>query len=269
MKRNFVLFICAILSLALLLGGCTLKEDFEESRVFCQTFLDYVLQNDYDAAYAMVSHVAAEDDFLTLWNEMRNVLQNSKSYETEQTGWYQRITNGVTTTEVLFEVVSDDGKVCQVRIYTTDGVEGIAGLHFLDSTAFIQKTEYFSIVNIFLGIFSLVCLAFSVWMFVDCLKRRLQYKVLWGILTIFHLGFSVTESVSSFSFQFKLYFLFPISRISANSSTLAVSIAVFFPVGAIIYFFMRKRLTIPAEVKAEISDENSEPSESAEDIPVS
>lgn len=260
MKRNLIFVICAILSLALLFGGCTVNEDSAESLAFCETFLDYVIQNDYDAAYSMVSHVATQEDFTAVWNEMRNVLQNSKSYETEQTGWYQRTTNGVTTTEVLFEVVSDDGKVCQIRIYTTNGVDGIAGLHFLDSTEFIQETEYFSIVNIFLIIFSLVCLAFTVWMLIDCLKRRMRYKVLWVILTMCHLGFSIMKSVSSFNFQFEFYFLFPISRISADPSALAVLVAVFFPVGAIIYFFMRKRLTISEEIKAEIADESSEQS---------
>ena len=262
MKRNFVLVICAILSLALLLGGCTIKEDSEESLAFCKTFLDYVIQNDYDAAYAMASHVASEDDFSAVWNEMRNVLQNSKSYEIQQTGWYKNTTDGVTTTEVLFEVVSDDGKVCQIRIYTTDGVEGISGLHFLDSTEFVQKTAFIPILNIFLGIFSLACLAFGIWMFVDCLKRKLRYKILWAIITWIYAGISLTVGATGMNFTSHFLFLIPITKISSNPSTLAITASVFVPLGAIVYFFMRKRLTISEEVKTEISNEIPKQTES-------
>lgn len=134
MKRKSVLIVCAILSLALLLSGCTLKEVSEESLAFSKTFLDYVLQNDSASAYAMVSHVASEEDFGYVWNEMRNVLKDAQSYEIEQQGWYRNTTNGITTTEILFEVVTDDEKVCHLRIYTTDGIESISGVHFLDST---------------------------------------------------------------------------------------------------------------------------------------
>ncbi|MBQ3489829.1 MAG: hypothetical protein IJA86_04500 [Clostridia bacterium] len=258
MKRKLVLIIYVILSLSLLFTGCTVSEDSEESRSLCETFLDYTIQNDYHAAYGMVSHVASEENFVPLWNEMRKVLQDSKSYELTQKNWYKKWNNGVTTTEVLFEVVTDNGKTCQVTIYTMDGVEGIARLQFLDSTEFVQKTEFISVVNIFLILFSLLCIAFSVWMLVDCLKRRLNHKILWIILTLFHLGFAITESVSSFNFQLKLYFLFPVSQISTHPSALAVTVAVFFPVGAIIYFFMRKRLTVPEQTKTQTSDEASE-----------
>ena len=251
MKRKLILAICAILSLLVLFCGCTVKEDSEESRTLCETMLDHIIQNDYEAAFSMVSNVGSEEDFAYLWNEMRSVLQNSKSYELKQKSWYQRWTNGVTTTEVLFEVVTDDGKVCQFTIYTTDQIEGIAGLHFLDSTAFIQKTEFLSVVNIFLLVFSLICMAFSIWMLIDCLKRRLQRKILWALLTILHVGFSLTMGASAFNFKFRISLLNGISTIAANHSTLAIAITAFLPIGAIVYFFMRKRLTISEEPKAE------------------
>ncbi len=257
MKRKFILIICAILALSLLFSGCTPKEDSEKSRSLCETFLDYTIQNDYNAAYGMVSHVASEENFAPVWNEMRKVLKDSKSYELTQKNWYKNWNNGVTTTEVLFEVVTDNGKTCQVTIYTMDGVEGIARLQFLDSTEFVQKTSFFPVVNIFLMIFSLLCVAFSIWMFVDCMKRRLTHKVLWAILTLFHVGASVTAGASGFNFQFKIFFLFPMTNISAIPSALAVTIAVFLPIGALIYFFIRKRLTIPEQPKAETQPEVS------------
>ena len=258
MKRKIILLICGILSFALLFSGCTIKEDSEKSRVLGATFLDYVIQNDYASAYDMAKHVASEEEFGSVWNEMRNVLKDSQSYEMELQGWYQNTTNGVTTTEVIFEIITDDEKICQLRIYTTDGVEGIAGLHFLDSTEFIQKTELLWIPNVFLGIFSLLCVGFGVWMFVDCLKRRLRYKVLWAIITWIYAGFSVTIGSTGVNFNTHFLFAVPLTRISAEPSILAITVAGFLPIGAIFYFFMRKRLTLPKEVQTEIADGVSE-----------
>ncbi|MBE6665838.1 MAG: hypothetical protein E7603_06440 [Ruminococcaceae bacterium] len=258
MKRKFILIICAIIALSLLFSGCTPKEDSEKSRSLCETFLDYTIQNDYNAAYGMVSHVASEENFAPVWNEMRKVLKDSESYELTQKNWYKNWNNGVTTTEVLFEVVTDDEKVCQLRIYTTDGIEGLSGIHFLDSTEFIQKTEFLWILNIFLAIFSLLCVAFGVWMFVDCLKRHLRYKVLWAIITWIHAGFSVTVGATGMNFNTHFLLALPLSRISAEPSVLAITVTVFLPIGAILYFFMRKRLTLPEEVKSETFDGVSE-----------
>lgn len=258
MKKNLILIICAILSISLLFSGCTIKEASEESRAFGKTFLDYVIQNDDTSAYAMVNHVASQEEFGYVWNEMRNVLKDSQSYEMEQQGWHRNTTNGVTTTEVLFEVVTDDEKVCQLRVYTTDGIEGISGIHFLDSTEFVQKTEFLWILNIFLGIFSLLFLTFCVWMFVDCLKRRLRYKVLWAIITWIYVGFSVTVGATGMNFNTHFLLALPLTRISAEPSILAITVSVFLPIGAIIYFFMRKRLTLPEEVKTVTIDGVSE-----------
>ena len=78
MKRKIILLICGILSFALLFSGCTIKEDSEKSRVLGATFLDYVIQNDYASAYDMAKHVASEEEFGSVWNEMRNVLKDIK-----------------------------------------------------------------------------------------------------------------------------------------------------------------------------------------------
>ena len=251
MKRKLILAVCAILSLLMLFCGCTAKEDSVESRTLCKTMLDYIIQNDYEAAFGMVSHVASEEDFAYLWNEMRSVFQNSKSYELNQKSWHQKWTNGVTTIEVLFEAVTDDGKVCYFTVYTTDQIEGIVGLYFVDSTDFIQETESLSVVNIFLVVFSLICMAFSIWMLIDCLKRRLHRKILWALLTLLHVGFTLTTGASVFNFRFRILLFNGMSMIDTNPAMLAIAITVFLPIGAIVYFFMRKRLTIPEEPTAE------------------
>ena len=204
----------------------------------------------------MVRAVASEEEFQPLWNQMREVLKNSESYELQQKNWYKNWNNGVTTTQVLFEISTNDGKICQMLIYTGDGIDGIAGLNFLDSTDFVNQTDALGTVNIFLIIFSVLSFVFSAWMFIDCLKRRPNRKILWAILTLCYVGGSLTTSASEFSVNFRVSLLCALTNISADRTALAVTAAAFLPLGAIIYFFIRKRLTPPKKENDGVTFEN-------------
>ena len=256
-KSKFSLFLCAILLLSIVFGGCSIAEESVESRALCETFVDHVIQDDYTSAYEMIQAVASEEEFQPLWRSMRDVLKNSESYELQQKSWYKNWNNGVTTTQVLFEITTNDGKICQMLIYTMDDLEGIAGLNFLDSTDFVEKTNFVDTVNIVLIIFTLACFAFTIWMFVDCLKRRLKNKVLWAIITLCYIGCSLTTGASVFKFYFRFSLLAGLTNISADRAALAISVNVLLPIGALIYFLLRKRLTLPEEKPAQPSSENS------------
>ena len=252
-KSRVILFLCAVLILSFVFGGCSVKEDSEESKALCEAMLHHLIADDYESAYKMVEAVATEEEFERVWTTMREVLKDSSTYELQQKSWYQNWSNGLTTTEVLFEITTDDGKIFQMLIYTRSDIEGIAGLNFQDSTAFAQKTESLQIVGIFLAIFSLGCLVFTVWMFVDCLKRCKTRKALWAILTLCSAGFSITFGASSFSFNIRFAILAGMTSVSADSATLAVTFTVLLPIGALVYCLMRKRLTrsteeIPANI---------------------
>jgi hypothetical protein len=267
-KNKLALLLCVILVLPLLFSGCSVKEDSVESRTLCETMLNHIIQNDYESAYQMVQAVATENEFQMLWNTMRIVLKNSTSYELQQKNWYQQWSNGVKTTQVLFEITTDDGKTCQMLIYTRDGIEGIAGLNFLDSTAFVKKTESLKTVNIFLIVFSIACFAFSIWMFVDCLKRCKKYKVLWAILTLFSAGFALTTGNSNFGFHIRFTLLAAITNISADRAALTITLTAFLPLGAIIYCLMRKRLARTAETITETASAEHAVSEHTEETEV-
>ena len=255
-KSKLSLFLCAILLLSIVFGGCSITEDSVESRALCEALVEHVIHDDYTAAYEMIQSVASEEEFQPLWSSMRDVLKNSETYELQQKNWYKNWNNGVTTTQVLFEITTNDEKVCQMLIYTMDSIEGIAGLNFLDSTDFVQKTKFAGTANLFLIVFTLACFAFSIWMFVDCLKRRLKNKALWAIITLCYAGFSLTTGASVFKFYFRFSLLAGLTSISADRTALAISVTVLLPIGALIYFLLRKRLTLPKEKPAQPSSEN-------------
>ena len=269
-KRRSITLLCLLLVFLFVLGGCSIVEDSSESRALCEEFLDYVIEDDREGAYGMCKNIASEEEFSTLWQYLHNVFKDSKTYELKQTYWNKNLDNGVTSTTVTFEATTDDEKICMVYLVTTPEIEGIAGVHFTDVTEFVEKTKGFEAVNVILRIVSLIVLGFVIWMFVDCMKRSIKKKVLWAIIICAGFAVSVTFG-ASIGLDFRLTIPFALSGIGANLSTLTTTITLALPLGAIIYFFVRKKLppketvqNISAEVSQDTPDADSNPESTAE-----
>ena len=248
-KRKLVSLICALLVLSLFLCGCDIKKDVETQKKFATEMLDMVMADDIIGGYSLVGDVGTKEEFLLLWTEIRNSLKDTESYELKAVGWNTNINNGIKLVQVSFEVTTNDGRTCYLTV-TTFGDGSLAGLHFRDSTTFIESTSYIPIVNIALTVVSLVLMAFTVWMFIDAVKRRIKYKPLWAILTLVHMGFDLAFSSSQFDFNFEFRLAIGMSSISAHSSTMAIALSLFLPVGAVVYFFVRKKLTLTPDENA-------------------
>ena len=80
-------------------------------------------------------------------------------------------------------------------------------------------------------------------MFVDCLRRKMKYKVVWAILIFFGLCFTFTVGETS-NFSFNVGLFFQTSSIEADPGLLAVVTKLVIPVGAILYLCLRKKFTV-------------------------
>lgn len=260
-KHKLGALICAILILTLLFCGCEIREDVNTQKQLCEKMIDRVIENDAEGAYALVNDLGTKEEFLPVWEEMRSTLKESKSYEIKATGWKTNINNGNEVTQVTLEVTTDDGKTCQFTVTTLDD-GSVAGLHFLDSTDFIESTSYVPAVKIVLMLISLAFAAFTVWMFVDAIRRRMKRKVWWVLLSLVHGGITLVTGPSQFNIKFDVKLVFGLSDVAVYNSSLAVAIGIFIPVGAIIYFFTRKKLSAQFEAqnqtKAASAQENTE-----------
>ena len=78
-KSRVILFLCVILILSFVFGGCSLKEDSEESKALCEAMLHHLIADDYESAYKMVETVATEEEFGRVWMTMREVLKDSRT----------------------------------------------------------------------------------------------------------------------------------------------------------------------------------------------
>ncbi|MBQ7333208.1 MAG: hypothetical protein IJW38_02545 [Clostridia bacterium] len=245
-KRSLTVLLCSLLVLVFVLGSCTSYEDSQESKKLCEEFIDYTLANDRDSAYGMIRHIASDEEFDAVWEYIRGILKDSKSYTLKQIYWNKNLDNGVTTTTVIFEMTTDDEKMCRVQVITMPETKGPAGLHFTDITEFVEKTKVTENVNLILTLVSLLGLGFMIWMFVDCIKRSIKRKVLWAILIWVGFAVSVTLYAKSVGFDFRLAIPLSLSSMTANSASLSVTLTVAIPIGAIVYFFVRKKLPSPA-----------------------
>ncbi len=204
-------------------------------------FLDHVFADRYEAAYRMVEETVEPADFKTLWDILRSLTDGATSYDLEWQGLQTNFSNNdPTTTQQTYLVTFDNERSVTLRVLIQDGVDGIAGLHFTEVTALDRD---FSTVNVILFAVSLLFLAFRVWMFADCIRRKPARQVLWCILILLSVTFTVTVG-NLFHLRFGVS-IWDEWSFHADPVAYGYTLTVGLPIAAIIYFFRRKKFTLP------------------------
>lgn len=242
--RGALPLLLTALVLLVTLISCTPDMDVGNNTELADQFMDHVIADDYDAAYGMVKATVSDPDFRAYWTTVQTVADGAETYEIKQIGWNLNRSNGVTTRTTAYQAELDNGRTVLLRVVTQDGIEGIAGIHFSDITDFLASTEAFvPTVRVILWVVSALAMAFTVWMLVDCLRRKMKYKVVWAILIFFCLCFTFTVGETS-NFSFNVGLFFQTSSIEADPGLLAVVTKLVIPVGAILYLCLRKKFTV-------------------------
>ena len=243
LRLTLPLVLTALILLVTLIS-CTPDMDVGNNTELADQFMDHVIADDYDAAYGMVKATVTDSDFRPYWKDIRQTAEGAKTYELEQIGWQINIVNGVTDRTTAYRVYLDNERTVLLRVMTREGIEGIAGIHFSDITEFLASTEVFvPTVQLILWVFSGLCVVFTLWMLVDCLRRKMKYKVVWVLLILFSLCLSFTVGeTSNFSFNVELFFR--TSTITVDPGLVAVVTKLVIPVGAILYLCLRKKFTV-------------------------
>ena len=255
--RALLCALCVITLLSLI--SCSADMEIGNNTELAKGFLDSVLKDEYDSAVGMVGETIGENDFQAYWKSIRDVVKDASSYRLKQIGWNINTTNGQTVRTTAYQVNFDNGKTALFRVVTAEGVTGIAGLHFSDITAFQTKAEAIvPAAKVILCILSVLSAGFSIWMFVDCLRRKIKFKVLWAILMFVGVVFSLTLGDKNLGFHMFIGLILKFSSIVADPATQAFEMQLVFPLGAIVYLCLRKRLLLPVPVPTEIVSEFSD-----------
>lgn len=269
-RRALPLVLTALVLLSTLIS-CTPEVDYGGSIELSNQFMDHVIADDYDSAYSLVKATVTDPDFRDYWNTIRLVAEGAETYTKLPVNWNATRSGGVTTITTAYQVNLDNGRTVLLRVVTQDGIEGIAGIHFSDITEFIHTTDtYVPVLQAIVLVFSLLCMAFTVWMFVDCLRRKMKYKVVWAILTVFGIALNLTVG-ETFSFSFHIGLFVQMSTVQADPGLVAVVSKLVIPVGAILYLCLRKKFTVdPSKPEGEdltdpFAQTETEPTAEADD----
>lgn len=259
MIRLALLALCLLTVLALV--ACTADTDIGNNTELSHQFMKHVMADDYDAAYDMVKATVTDADFRAYWETIQTAVEGAETYELEQIGWNINTTNGLTTRTTAYQVYTDTDRIILLRTVTREDIAGIAGIHFSDITDFINATNtYIPTVRIVLWVISGLAIAFTVWMFVDCLRRKMKYKVLWAILIFFGIAFTVTVGETS-DLSFNIGLFLQTSSIVADPGLVSVVTTLVVPVGGILYLCLRKKFTIDPKEPVGMEDVAAPPEE--------
>ena len=251
LAKCIVLSVLCVLTLLSLVSCLSADMEVGNHTELADQFVTHVINGDYNSAYGMVSASAGESEFREYWEMIRTVADGSKSYKMEQIGWNINSTNGVTTNTTAHQVYLDNGKTVLLRVVTQENVEGIAGIHFSDVTDFLQRTDrVVPVVNIVLIVVSVLTYAFAGWMLVDCIRRKIKYKAVWIILILACVSFTLTIGDQG-GFNFMVGLILQRNSIVADPGLRSVVTKIVGPVGALVYLFVRKKITVNPEEQTE------------------
>ena len=265
-KKNRIAFVALVLALLVLCSGCgglLRKMENSQLRSSTEAMLDALIAEDFGTAYGLVSNICSQEEFQTVFVQLRQMLEGAQTYELQLLQVYTgaSINDGqrINTASAVYKVTTPKGVV--IAGTRRDDRMGLTAFQLTP----YEKTDYYFTgtlghmrdaggIQWLLLLLNVISVGFGVFALVDCARKKIKNKVLWIILL--SLGFAtvgVTLSGSGFRMNFNLGWLTAYSALIRYGSG-AVTLRLMLPVGAAAYFCMRRSLLKaagPAAVSAE------------------
>lgn len=211
-----------------------------------QKMLDALITDDFASAYSLVSEVASETEFRSVYAQLQPALADLGEYELVASYINKNVNNGVSTTGVRYMLTAGEKRLF-VEVTRVEGYDGLTSFYINEYDPVITTGTLGSMQGadalqwIFLVV-GLLELAFVVVVFVDCCRHKMKKKWLW--LLIIALGYMilsifVTQGQFQFAFNVGVYLNYT-SLIHYSTGEYTARIVV--PLGAIIYLCLRKSL---------------------------
>lgn len=255
MKKLTRILAVVLTALAVLsLSACGNAEINKRLLDSTQIMVDAIITDDYRKARTVIADSVSDEDMQAIFPELCEYVEGVTEYKLMQTGWRAENKNGMSFYTAAFRMESNVGDF----VINTVEIIGVEGLSSFDITraedslstpsgmikAYTGSSPW---QYVLLGVSALE-IAFVVWMIVDCIRRRLRVKWAWILIMLigmFTLSLTLGDAVAvNFRFGSLTY---PTLLMIAGDT---VRLWVLFPVGAVVYFFVRKQLTLPPEPEA-------------------
>ena len=244
--KAFLLAALMICSSLLFCSCSKFKESNAELEALGRAFVDSIIADDYDTAYSYVSQVADEETFKELYDNVRELLDGETEYTLKLTGWKGTVVEGASTHTIAYTMTLANGERLQVTFAQTQGIEGLSAFYIAPDSNSKASGVLNVIAEMLIGILSIAVIIFTVLMIVDCAKRKIKLKALWVIIILLGISLGITLGGSDLSLNGFIGLMVSMSKISIAQGGFSVKLMI--PVGAIVYFFLRKKLRAP-EIK--------------------
>ena len=256
MKKLFK--VCWVLLVVLVLlcsvtacGKAQVAEEDPAVRQLTEEMLDAFLADDEAAAYKVIQNADTPEAFSEKFPIIRDYLGQIESYTLTLVGNQETVTEGVTQYTALYMMETEQGYF-EVTVSQKSDTPGLYAFHAVaekDSTPkFTGTLSTMGGATLWQWVLLLVGLgtyAFVIWMVIDCVRRPMKLK--WLVLLMLVLGsvaflYTVRDGKGSLDFgimNLLSYTALMIYKIPPD----AMQLRIFLPVGAMVYFFLRKRLS--------------------------
>ena len=253
-KNNKIAFVALVLAFLVLCSGCAgglQKMENSQLRSSTEAMLDALIAEDFQSAYGLVSNICSQEDFQSIFAQMRQMLGDTESYALQLLHVYAgtNITNGqkINTASSVYQITTPNSLIiADIRM---DDRMGLTAFYLTP----YEKTDYYftgtlghmkdadGIQWIFL-LLNVVIVSFGLFALVDCARKKIKNKVLWILLLV--IGFAtvgITVTGSGFRTNFNLGWITAYSALIRYGSG-AVMLRLMLPVGGIVYFCIRRSL---------------------------
>lgn len=217
--------------------------------------VDAMIAKNKTTAFSLMSGACTTEEFDEWYDQWTPIFDGIQEYDFYLNSTAEETQNGRDYEAVQYLLISDE-KQLVISSSMEKGTSSLSGfgvgepdenlktyLETSGTVTTLDKTTGWQWVA--LGV-SLLEIAFILWMAIDCAFRKIESKFLWIfliLLGIVSLSFSYGDG--SFGVDFAINFIFDYTAYISHIREL-VSLRVMLPIGAVVYFFLRKRLKAPA-----------------------
>lgn len=241
------IFIFAMI-LMLLVSGCASLPDDSAIRQEAAAVLDGLIAGDYQTVRGGISQRVPDGDLKQAFSALSAEMASMETYEISLRHIQTKVQDGMKLTAIRYLVTAGSLRL-HLDVTKVEGEPGLAGFHVGPAeNAGPEEVSAGAMGWVFTGL-GILAWGFVLWMVADCLCRKMKHKWLWLLMILLvWMVFSLSLFQGKASVHFNFGVLIGLSKLSvfANGSRV---LYLYLPLGAISYFFTRKKLTIqPQEV---------------------
>lgn len=236
LKKKTLLFVLLFALSTLLFSSCKPIEENREIRAMTEDYLDTVIHGE---RADIESKVTVNTNVSSVQFHMRGVSE----YELKQVEARVEF-SGTSLAKVTYLMTAGD-RTFTVKVSVYGGVDRLHDVEIIETTWAKETAAEKLVLNIFLRIYTLLIAAFTIWMIVDCVRRDIKYKLLWITVIVLSVAFETLygNGLSKVMLKFGIHLTMSGVTLDMMEGTVRTFVAI--PVGAIIYYALRRRFTKP------------------------